>query len=134
MPLDATVALEEEYRDLALRFKDEFGTEKLVAAAEIGAIGYFSEARILDTVGLISPEALKYYPLPADLYETSYAIPPHLIMSTRPDYVVTMEVFAENGLLIDPQFVEDYSEIYRKPTDAFGGTNLLVFQRTDPDR
>ena len=125
---------EQEYRDLALRFKDEFGTGKLVAASEIGAFGYFSNAYILDTVGLVSPEALKYYPLSPDLYSGTYAIPPDLVRDIQPAYVMTMEVFIENGLLKDPQFLEQYSEIYRKPSEAYGGTNLLVFVRRSPDQ
>jgi len=133
-PLDMAVGREEEYRNLALQFKDEFGTGDLVAASEIGAFGYFSNAYILDTVGLVSPEALKYYPLPTDLYSGIYAIPPDLVRETQPAYVVTMEVFIENGLLKDPQFLEQYSEIYRKPSEAHGGTNLLVFARRLPDQ
>lgn len=133
-PLDVVVGREEEYRSLALHFKDEFGTGKLVAASEIGAFGYFSNAHILDTVGLVSPEALKYYPLPTDLYSGVYAIPPDLVRDTQPAYVVTMEVFIENGLSKDPQFIEEYFEIYRKPSEAYGGTNLLVFVRRLPDQ
>jgi len=131
-PLDASAGREAEYQEVATRYSSSFGRETLVAAAEIGALGYFSEARILDTVGLISPIALRYYPLPPDMYISSYAIPPELIRNAQPDFLVTMEVFVSRGLLREQWFLNEYEEIYRKPTKAFRGTHLLVFRRLSP--
>ena len=134
VPIIAISHREEAYREVAIQFGEAFGSESLVAASEIGALGYYSEARILDTVGLISPSALRYYPLPASLYSTNYAIPPDLIRDSQPDFLVTFELFASGGLLKEEWFAEDYEEIYRKSTQAFNDSDLLVFQRAVPGR
>ena len=131
-PLSAESEREDEYREVAIRFRDSFGPESVVAASEIGALGYYSDARILDTAGLISPSALRYYPLPASLYSTNYAIPPDLIRDSQPDFLVTFELFASGGLLKEEWFAEDYEEIYRKSTQAFNDSDLLVYQKAIP--
>ena len=53
---------------------------------------------MLDTVGLVSPVALAYYPLPADQLVTDNAIPARLIVDQQPDVVVTLDAFAQRSL------------------------------------
>jgi len=101
----------------------------VVAAGDVGTLGYVSNARILDTVGLMSPEATAYYPLDPSLYVINYAIPPRLILDQRPDYVVLLEVYGRDGLLQDPQFNADYQLIQTIDTDIYGSHGLLVYQR-----
>jgi hypothetical protein len=129
LPMDASADRERLYREVASEYASVFGRESLVAAPEIGALGYFSGARILDTVGLVSPVALPYYPLAHNIYATSYAVPPELIRDTSPRFLVTMEVFISRGLLQTEWFRAEYEEIDRRYTSAFRGTYLLVFQR-----
>ena len=45
--------------------RDDLGVtaETRVASGDIGAIGYFSRATIVDTVGLVTPELTRYYPV-----------------------------------------------------------------------
>ena len=62
-------------RDLAAR---GVTTQTVVAAGDVGALGFYSNARILDTVGLMSPEASAYYPLTPELYVINYAVAPQL--------------------------------------------------------
>ncbi|RME60350.1 hypothetical protein D6779_02360 [Candidatus Parcubacteria bacterium] len=131
LPIDASADRESLYREIALQYATTFGRESLVAAPEIGALGYFSEARILDTAGLVSPIALSYYPIPQDAYAVNYSVPPELIRDTRPQFVVAMEVFISHGLLQAKWFRTEYREIDRRYTTAFSGTYLLVFQRVD---
>src|SRR6266849_6189679 len=80
----------------------------VVAAPEIGALGYASNLRMLDTVGLVSPVALKYYPLQPEQLVTDNAIPPQLIVDQRPDVVVTLDAFAQKSLLPDAAFESAY--------------------------
>ena len=56
-------------RDLA----DSLPATAVVAAPEIGALGYASNLHMLDTVGLVSPVALRYYPLRPDQLVTDNA-------------------------------------------------------------
>jgi hypothetical protein len=104
----------------------------VVAAGDVGALGYYSNARILDTVGLMSPVATAYYPLPASLYVINYAIPPQLIEDQKPDYVVLLEVYGRAGLLQDPRFLRQYQLIKLIDNDIYGSNGLLVYQRRAP--
>jgi hypothetical protein len=102
-----------------------------VASGDVGVVGYFLDAPILDTVGLNSAQALRYYPLPEDMYVIVYAMPPSLILDQRPDYVMVLEIYGRNGLLRDPQFLQQYQVCTEYPTDVYGSRSLLVFCRKD---
>jgi hypothetical protein len=100
-----------------------------VAAGDIGALGYYSRARILDTIGLVSPEAARYYPLDESLYVINYAIAPELILDARPEYVVLLEAYGRAGLLKDERFLAAYTLDEKLATDIYGSDGLLVYRR-----
>ncbi|MFQ5670246.1 MAG: hypothetical protein ACE5HD_06970 [Acidobacteriota bacterium] len=100
-----------------------------VAAPEIGALGYAYPGPILDTVGLVSPEARRYYPLPPEAVAGINAIPPALILDRRPDFVIFLEIFGRRGLLRDPRFRRDYRLWRTYPSRTFGSHGLLVYVR-----
>jgi hypothetical protein len=106
--------------------------QTVIAAGDVGTLGYYSNARILDTVGLISPEASTYYPLDPNFYVINYAIAPQLILDSQPDYVVILEVYGRNGLLIDPRFQAKYRLCQKIPTDIYGSDGLLIFSKHCP--
>ena len=101
----------------------------LIAAGDVGALGYYTQARILDTVGLMSPQASAYYPLDAALYTINYAVPPQLILDEKPDYVILLEVYGRNGLFRNAAFLAQYQRLETIPTDIYGSDGLLVFKR-----
>jgi len=113
-------------RDLAARVTPP----TVVAAGDVGALGYYSNARILDTVGLISPEASAYFPLDPALYAMDvYAVPPKLITDRQPDYVVELEIYGRKGLFVDPQFLAEYELVEKITTDLYGSDGMLVWER-----
>jgi hypothetical protein len=101
----------------------------VLAAGDVGVLGYETGVRILDLVGLNSPEAVKYYPLDPDLYVINYAAPPQLVLDEQPDFVVILEVYGRRGLLREPAFQSGYALLEKIPTDMYGSDGLLVFQR-----
>jgi len=103
--------------------------ETTLAAGDVGVLGYFTQARILDTVGLNSPEALKYYPLDDTYYVTNYAVAPDLIIDQQPELVVLMEVYGRLGLFKDPRFIEQYDLLALIPTDIYGSEGMLIYIR-----
>jgi hypothetical protein len=102
-----------------------------IAAAEIGALGWASNLRVLDTVGLVSPAALPYYPLPADQFVTDSAIPAQLINDRKPDAVVTLDAFAQRSLLTDSAFQRDYRLEAEYPASVWQSQALLLFRRVE---
>lgn len=101
----------------------------LLAAGDVGVLGYYSGANILDTVGLNSPISSQYYPLDAKYYVINYAIPPDLILDIKPDYLVILEVYGRAGLLKDERFIQEYGLVEKIPTDIYRSDGMLIFRR-----
>jgi hypothetical protein len=125
----AFIKLELLYRQVADRIAPELTAQSVLAAGDVGVLGFFTPARILDTVGLNSPVATTYYPLPVDQYVINYAIPTGLILDQRPDWIVILEVYGRRTFLLDPQFKAQYRLVQKIETDLYESDGLLIFQR-----
>lgn len=134
-PRMAWHALELLYQQMGIYLHDELGVtpQTRVASGDIGAIGYFSRATIVDTVGLVTPELTRYYPVDPSLIapDQNYAIPPALIADTQPDFLVTMEGFIRLGLANDPAFNRDYALTLSYPF-PFYGSSMQLYERINP--
>lgn len=120
--------LELLYRKSAEMLAPDLTAQNVLAAGDVGVLGYYTPARILDTVGLNSPQSLRYYPLNPAYYIINYAIPPDLIMEERPDYIVILEVYGREGLFKDPRFWASYHLQQKIPTDIYGSDGMLIFK------
>jgi hypothetical protein len=125
----AYIKLELLYQQAAQDLDGQIEPGQTLAAGDIGALGYVTGARILDTLGLVSPEALRFYPLDDSYYAINYAIPPDLIADLKPDYVVLLEAYGRNGLLRDERFVSSYRLMETLPTDIYGSQGMFIFVR-----
>jgi arabinofuranosyltransferase len=103
--------------------------ETSLAAGDVGVLGYTTGMRIIDTVGLNSPQSSSYYPLDPSNYVINYAIPTKLILDTQPDFIVVLEVYGRKSFLSDPAFWQDYSLLQKIPTDIYGSDGMLIFER-----
>jgi arabinofuranosyltransferase len=74
--------------------------DDLVAAEDVGYMGYYSKKRILDRDGLVSPEAIPYN-RSGDYLD--------LILDYRPDWVVTAIPSYTADFMEDKRFLDDYS-------------------------
>ena len=93
-PEMAWYQLEILYRQVASRLNPEIAGhagEATIAAGDVGVLGYFTGAWILDTVGLNSLNHCAITRLIELYYEINYAIPPDLILDNSPDYIVILE-------------------------------------------
>jgi hypothetical protein len=122
---------EEAYREAASYLAAIAPAGATVAAPEIGAIGWETPAlRILDTVGLVSPVALRYYPLPTrEAYGLNNAVPAELLRHERPDFILSLEVFLRPILRDDPSALDGYVLEREWPGDAFGSRGLRLYRR-----
>ncbi len=128
-PQMAYIQLELLYHQVASHLMPFVGADTVIAAGDIGALGYDTNARILDTLGLISRQTLSYYPLDPGLYVGAYAMPPQLIFDQRPDWIVSPEVYIRKGILKDPRLSTHYELFETIPTDIYESRGLLVFRR-----
>ena len=128
-PAMAWFKLELLYRQAADYLAPRLTPSSRLAAGDVGVLGFYTPARILDTVGLNSPESLNYYPLDKQYYVINYAIPAELILDQKPDYVVILEVYARLTLLQDAQFSQQYTLLRTLPTDIYGSRGMLIFAR-----
>jgi hypothetical protein len=131
-PLMAWYQLELLYRQAADLVAPQMTPDSVLAAGDVGVLGYYTPGRILDTVGLNSPEALAYYPLDKRYYVINYAIAPDLILDRQPDWLVLLEVYGRSGLLPDPRFQARYELVRKIPTDIYGSDGMLIFRRRGP--
>ncbi len=120
------------YRDVARMLDPVVTPATVIAAPEIGAIGYFCDATILDTVGLVSPKAVPFNPVDPSLSDSNYAVPEPLIYAFMPEYIVALEIFIRRTLLPSETFRSMYTLLTRVETHAWGTDGLLVFRRAQP--
>jgi len=132
-PLATWTEREKAYADAARIIACAGRSDSIVAASEIGALGYYGRFRVIDTVGLVSPQALKFYPLAPTMYVTNYAVPLPLITTLKPSYLVTLEVFVRKSVLPFAEFWQDYRPIRKIETSAFGSRGLFIFERLTTD-
>jgi hypothetical protein len=83
------------------------GPGDVVAAPEIGVVGWATRARVLDTVGLVTPEALRWL----EVAPSWGVIPPRLLRETDADLLVTSDRFLAPALAADPGALERWVEI-----------------------
>ena len=104
-----------------------------IATPEVGALGYYFAGRMIDAAGLVSPEAIRFLPVPEDqrMGPAAGAISVELVRSTYPDWVVTMPIFAQNSLLQSDWFRKYYKleASVPLPKICFDSLNVLVFKR-----
>jgi hypothetical protein len=101
--------------------------EETVAAPEIGALGWATRARVLDTTGLVSPAALSWLGRPEG---EGGSIPPRLLRESGADALVTLDRFLAPALASDPGALGGWSEVARYPAHAFGSPGTVrVFRR-----
>ncbi|HEY5573172.1 MAG TPA: hypothetical protein VIK64_09205 [Anaerolineales bacterium] len=91
-----------------------------IATNDIGAIAYFSERRILDVVGLVSPEVIPYLRSgERGLFS--------LLASKRPHYIIVYPNWYPHMARMQPLFVPVYS-IAIEPNLICGGRMMVVYR------
>jgi len=120
---------EKIYRQVALDLREVISADSRVALAEIGAFGFYHPARVVDAVGLVTPEAQRCYPLPKSRYLWNSAIPARLIEEQRPDYVVAFRDFMRLSLLPSPSFQAAYRWLGTFPYTLWESPGPWVYRR-----
>lgn len=130
-PQMAWIALELKYLEAAAFLRpliEDAAAPPVIAAADIGALGYDTDAPILDVLGLISPSAVPYYPTRSEYYVNAFAVSPELILDARPDFIVLLEVYGREGLFKNSDFQAAYELIHVVETEIYESEGMLIFR------
>ena len=123
------------YWILGTWLSDRYPASTVMAAPEIGALGYAFHGKILDVCGLVSPEAIPYLPVPLTERVARYtgAISTKLVLDLRPDLVVSMQLFGMKSLQLSPEFKERYKLIAEcaLPHPLWLSHSVEVYERVD---
>jgi len=112
------LVLEEVHRAIGLYLRENAAPADLVAAEDIGYLGYYSGCRILDRDGLVSPEATAFNRTGDHL---------GLILKFNPAWVVAREDGMNSDFVDDPEFLALYKERMRFGMET--GPTYMVFKR-----
>jgi len=118
------------YREAALYMMERTRGLEPIAASDVGLIGFNYTGPILDLMGLISEQPLKYYPIPNNV-SSSYFIPPTAIAALKPKYIVAPICHCQAFLLKDPDFQKHYVEIKRWENPNIVERFVCVWMRKD---
>jgi len=110
--------------------KENTSKEAVILAPDIGVIGWcLEEASILDPIGLVSPQALRFSKdLPPD-----QLISPQMIKDEKPDYIISLDQFIHSGIRQDEFFNQSYQIIYDKEVTIIDQTQPLYIFKYLPD-
>jgi len=125
--------LSQNYEELGLWFRDNTPPGTTIAISDVGAVGYFSERRILDMFGLIDPHIAH---LRGRMH---YKADPAYVLSREPDYVVLVSLNDEGdgysfqrvpdfAINRRPEFHERY-ELIRTVPQYWQNEFVLVYRR-----
>jgi hypothetical protein len=99
---------ESSFQAATRQVKSQVQDQQVVFAPDIGVIGWeLSNAYILDSVGLVSPNILHYY----DQIGDHNHVNPTAIAHFRPDFVITSNHLIHH-LLSDPTFTAEYRLVW----------------------
>lgn len=101
--------------DIGQYIKDHKFPDDTVGLADIGIVGYVSEARIEDFIGLVNTYAVEFYPVsePCKVTGSIYTVPPQLVMHTQPDWLVSGVEQMSPCLLGSDWFKDTYDRVQR---------------------
>lgn len=116
--VDDVCVINGEMVDVARWLKDHTPADALVAAHDIGAIGYLGERRLLDLAGLITPEVIPFIRDEAQLAQ--------FVVAQQADYLVTFPSWYRQ-MTADERFVPVY-QTDCAVTRRRGGDNMVVYR------
>lgn len=124
------------YHDIIAKLKKEYGLKDSdsILTHEIGAVGYYSKAHIVDAVGLVNPSLAHLGVVPFGTPGLGYGrATKSLIDQTHPDYIIFQKNLFAPGVLDSEDFKENYHLLFDVPDTAIDpkSGDVSVYQRTN---
>lgn len=129
-PLLSSEPREKLYQKIAFELADQITDQTRIMTPEFGALGYFSRAKFVSSLGHVNPEVMQFLPpKPEELGVSNNVITVREVRGLTPDYVISYQIFIEKTLLIDPWFKENYQEVAWYPVNIWNTPRLSVFKK-----
>ena len=123
------------YKEAALWLNEVRGPHETVMAPEVGALGYYLNGSLIDTCGLVSPDAIRYLPVPASERLRGYygSIPLAFVRDVQPDFIATLPVFGLRNVLEAPWAMATYHVVqeFRLPLPTYESDRVIILKRRD---
>jgi hypothetical protein len=107
--------------------KDHTPPSARVALSDIGAITYFSDRRIVDTFGLVTPQVIPFLRQPGKTRDEGLF---EYLSTQQPDYLIVFPSWYPD-LVTRPNFIPIYSRTVT-PNVTLGGDTMVVYQAKWP--
>jgi hypothetical protein len=123
------------YREAALFLQEKTQGKDVIAASDVGILGYFYHGPILDLMGLVNNESLKYYPIRDKSGEAysglEYLIPPAAVSAFKPKYLMAPIGHCQGMLFDDSDFQHNYTELKRWTNPAMTDGMVFIWMRKE---
>lgn len=134
--IDPYVYRNEAYDAIAHTIGDRIPAGTTILMPEIGEVAfYMPHVRVLDSAGLVSPEALPYHPVNDELGVSPNmgVIPPQMVADYQPEMIITLEVLGRFALINEAWFQEQYVPVITMTGSwlPWDSQALYVFSRRD---
>jgi hypothetical protein len=134
--IDPYVYRNEAYYAIAHTIGERIPAGTTILMPEIGEVAfYMPHVKVLDSAGLVSPEALPYHPVNDELGVSPNmgVIPPQMVADYQPDMIITLEVLGRFALIDEAWFQEQYTPVITMTGSwlPWDSKALYVFSRKD---
>lgn len=121
---------EDLYKDFAWYLKDKINNKTVILASEFGAFGYYSEAKIISSLGHMNPEIFKYYPIKIEDLKNNTAITIEMLKGLLPDYILSLDVLLGTSITNkDLWFEKNYKLEKKLDSNAFRSTGIYLYKK-----
>ena len=119
------------YRKLALKFKSELKPGTRVLAPEFGTFGYYSEAKMISSIGHVNPEVFPYLPVPREEIgrHINNGISESMVRGLEPDFILSLETFLRGSVLRSTWVKENYEIAALCSSRVFGSRGLFLLRK-----
>ena len=110
------------YTAIADWLKANTAPDASVAMIEIGIIGYYSDRRVVDVMGLVTPEVTRHL-------DSGYQMLVYAMQRYWPDYTISLQGTAWDYIKRDLWFTEAYTPAIKIPSAGPGSRTATIYRR-----
>lgn len=120
---------EELYKRVVDLHAEEFTRENTILAPEFGVIAYYTDSKLISSVGHVNPEVTTFFKKNPELAQFGPCISNALIEFLKPDYIFTVDSFLLPKPGGNARLDRGYEVIHSEPASIFQSNRMLLLRR-----